>query len=162
MRLLAGTVVSSRHLHCATVVRPSEDACQVLHEDQLAVVKYSAPFKPRAERLTPGQLVAIASTPEGSQVVVWRWFDAVVLEDSAGRVLLWEPAHGEVLAQPRNSRQGYRPGSRAYLSAGLPGADWWVAGPVGPAENAEVELDEVHQFYTRHDLWRRLSGRPPA
>jgi hypothetical protein len=84
VRLLAGTVVSSRHLHCATVVRPSEGGCQVLHEDQLAVVKYSAPFKPRAERLTPGQLVAIASTPEGSQVVVWRWFDAVVLEDSGG------------------------------------------------------------------------------
>jgi hypothetical protein len=43
-------------------------------------------------------------------------------------IRLWEPSHGEVVAQPRPARQSLQPGTRAYLSAGLPGADWWVAG----------------------------------
>ena len=144
-------------LGCATVLRAGEDACQVFGEDQLAVVKYSAAFKPRAGGVSPGQLVAIASTMEGSRVVVWRWFDAVVLGEAAGQVCLWEPAHGEVLAKPRDPQRRYRSGSRAYLSAGLPGADWWVAGPAHPAGSADVELDEVRQFYRRHDLWRDLT-----
>jgi hypothetical protein len=49
------------------------------------------------------------------------------------------------------------PGGRAYLSAGLPGAEWWVAGPATTrAETADVELDEVERFCTDHDLWKRL------
>lgn len=48
----------------------------------------------------------------------------------------------------------HRPGTRAYLSSGLPGADWWLAGPVtGTAEEADVELDEVERFCTEHGLW---------
>ncbi len=42
----------------------------------------------------------------------------------------------------RASRQPWRPGTRAYLSAGLPGADWWVAGhATTAADQADVELD---------------------
>lgn len=45
----------------------------------------------------------------------------------------------------------------AYLSAGLPGADWWVAGGAAArAEDANVELDEVEQLYTERDLWNTL------
>jgi hypothetical protein len=41
--------------------------------------------------------------------------------------------------------------------AGLPGAEWWVAGPATTrAETADVELDEVERFCTDHDLWKRL------
>jgi hypothetical protein len=147
---------ASEQLRRATVVRADEDGCEVFGADGLMVVKYSAPFKPRAERLTPGQLLALARTRDGSEVVVWRWFDAVVLGESTRQVRLWEPAHGEVLADPRDPRRRYRPGSRAYLSAGLPGADWWVAGPVGTDGEADVELDEVRDFYTLHDLWGLL------
>ena len=87
-------------------------------------------------------------------MVVWRWFDAVVLGEETGLVRLWEPAHGEVAAHPRRARQHRQPGSRAYLSAGLPGADWWVAGgAVAEAEEADVELDEVERFCTEHALW---------
>ena len=43
-------------------------------------------------------------------------------------IRLWEPSHGEVLARPRPGHQSPQPGTRAYLSAGLPGAGWWVAG----------------------------------
>ena len=67
---------------------------------------------------------------------------------------LWEPAHGEVLAQRRRAQQRHQPGTRAYLSAGLPGADWWVAGSaVARAEDADVELDEVARLYTEQGQW---------
>jgi hypothetical protein len=123
------------------------------------VVPYAQPFPtPRAERVAPGHLVAVAAAASGSAVVVWRWFDAVVLEEAGRSVSLWEPAHGEVLAVPRNSQRTYRPGTRAYLSAGLPGADWWVAGPVvDRAENADVDLDEVERFFTGLGLWASLT-----
>lgn len=86
---------------------------------------------------------------------MWRWYDAVVLGHDRHLVRLWEPAHGEVDARPRLAEHRYTSGSRAYLSAGLPGADWWVAGDaVTHGENAEVELDEVERLYTEHDLWR--------
>jgi hypothetical protein len=105
----------------------------------------------------PGHLVAIAEVPGGSDAVVWRWYDAVVLGGEAGSVRLWEPAHGEVVARPRRPQQRYDPGTRAYLSAGLPGAEWWVAGrAVGWAEDAEVELDEVERLYTGQNMWDSL------
>ncbi len=114
--------------------------------------------KPRADRVAPGHLVAVATAADGSQVVVWRWFDAVVLEVDGTSVSLWEPGQGTVLARPRNPQQTYQPGSRDYLSAGLPGADWWVASPVvARAEDAVVDLDEVEQFFTSLDVWPSLT-----
>jgi hypothetical protein len=108
--------------------------------------------------VSPGHLVAVATAPNGSEVLIWRWYDAVVLGDGAGLIRLWEPSHGEVVAQPRRAQQPRPPGSRAYLSAGLPGADWWVAGPAAVrAEDADVELDEVELFYTERDLWNDLA-----
>jgi hypothetical protein len=103
--------------------------------------------------------VATATAPGDPDVVIWRWFDAVVLDDTAdsGHVTLWEPGHGRVQARRRDEGRHYRPGSRAYLSAGLPGADWWVAGPaVDCAESAEVDLEELQDFFTGHGLWGRL------
>jgi hypothetical protein len=99
--------------------------------------------------------VAVATSPTGRDVVVWRWYDAVVLTSpDTGSVHLWEPAHGEVIARMRESFQGVGPGERAYASAGLPGADWWVAGSVAsPAESADVELDRVRALYTDNELW---------
>lgn len=86
-----------------------------------------------------------------------RWHDAVVLGEEAGLIRLWEPAHGEVLARPRRTWQSSRPRTRAYLSAGLPGADWWVAGGAAArAEEADVELEEVQRFSTERGLWNSL------
>ena len=80
-----------------------------------------------------------------------------MLGEGTGLIRLWEPSHGEVVAQPRRVQLPRRPGTRAYLSASLPGAEWWVAGAaVGRAEDAHVELDEVERFYTDRDLWDRL------
>ena len=141
-------------LRPAVVVGTSEDVCTVFAQDERAEVPY-APFfpRPRAERVSPGHLVATAAAPGGAPVVVWRWFDAVVLQDIAGQVRLWEPGHGEVLAHARDPQRSYRPGSRAYLSAGLEGADGWAAGQAaGPAEDADVELDAVLRFLTAHGL----------
>ena len=137
------------------MLRVEEDACQVLTRGEVVSVRYAPQFpKPRAERVSPGHLVALAEVQPGSDVVVWRWYDAVVLASEAGSIRLWEQAHGEVVAQPRRPRHRHDPGTRAYLSAGLPGAEWWVAGrAVDRAEDADVELAEVERFCTEHGLW---------
>jgi hypothetical protein len=142
-------------LRCGIVLHVEEDACQILRAGQLSSVGYAKPFpSPRTRRVSPGNLVAVATAADGAETVVWRWYDAVVLGGDSGLVRLWEPAHGEVVAHSRRAQQHRQPGTRAYLSGGLPGADWWVAGAaVAKAEDADVELDEVERFCTEHGLW---------
>ncbi len=143
-------------LSCATVVGVTEHACRVWTGAEVTSLRFAPQFpSPRAERVSPGHLVAVATAPDGEGVVLWRWYDAVVLgTEEAGVVRLWEPAHGEVLAQPRPSHRRQDPGTRAYASAGLPGADWWVAGPVtARPEDADVELGEVDRLYTDNERW---------
>ena len=152
---------AQRRLRTARVVRVAEDACEVWSNGEVTSVGFAPTFpSPRVERVSPGHLVALAAGPEGREVVVWRWYDAVVLDQGEdGAVRLWEPAHGEVVAQPRPSYVKQDPGSRAHASAGLPGADWWVAGHAGDAgQDAQVELDEVEAFYTGNDLWSAVFG----
>lgn len=146
-------------LSCGIVLRVQDEACQIVVAGQLCFVGFAEAFpSPRTERVSPGHLVAIATAPNGAGAVVWRWYDAVVLGEEGGLVRLWEPAHGEVTAQPRRAGQHRQPGTRAYLSAGLPGADWWVAGPaVAKAEDADVELDEVDRFCTELGMWPGLA-----
>lgn len=150
-------IVASR-LRCGIVVRVGEDVCEIVKEGQLCSVRYARQFpSPRTERVSPGHLVAVATAPDGSDAVVWRWYDAVVVGEEAGLIRMWEPSHGEILAQPRPTRRSPQVGTRAYLSAGLPGADWWVAGGAADtAEDAVVELDEVERLYTEGDLWHSL------
>jgi hypothetical protein len=48
-------------------------------------------------------------------------------------------------------------GSR-ILSADRPGTDGWVAGlATARAEDADVDLDQVERFCTKHDLWTQLA-----
>jgi hypothetical protein len=145
-------------LRCGIVVRVQEAICEIFGEGRLRSVGYATQFpSPRTERVSPGHLVAVATASDGSELVVWRWYDAVVLSEETGLIRLWEPSHGEVVAQSRHAQEQRPPGTRAYLSAGLPGADWWVAGAVAArAEDADVELDEVERFYDEHDLWKDL------
>ena len=143
-------------LRTAVVVAPSPAQCVVVADGSRRTVGYAVPFGSRAAELRPGHLVALA--PGEPELVVWRWFDAVVVEQQAADVRVWEPAHGEVSARARRPEQPVPPGTRAYLSGGLPGAEWWLAGPTGvAAEDADVELDEVVAFYDRHGLWDGLS-----
>jgi hypothetical protein len=149
-------VFAPHRLRTARVTRVDEHACDVWSQGEVSSVGF-APMvpSPRVERVSPGHLVAIATGPDGTDAVVWRWYDAVVLNaEDDGSVRLWEPAHGEVIAQPRVSYQKQDPGSRAYASAGLPGAEWWVAASAcGAPHNAAVELDDVDALYTENDLW---------
>lgn len=137
------------------VLQPKEDACEVLLDGRPTWARYARAFPtPRVERVSPGQLVALTTAPDDTPVVMFRWYDAVVLGAAGEQVRMWEPAHGEVLATSRHPEQGRQPGTRAYLSAGLPGADWWIAGDVSTtSEQADVELAEVERFCTQHDLW---------
>lgn len=146
---------ASARLRCGIVLRVQEEGCQLLRAGQLSAARFASAFpSPRTERVSPGHLAAVAVAADGAEVVVWRWYDAVVLGDEAGLVRLWEPAHGEVTAKPRRAGQRLRPGTRAYLSAGLPGADWWVEGEaVAQAQDADVELAEVERFCAEHGLW---------
>jgi hypothetical protein len=123
-------------LRTAVVLEVAEESCRVVADGRVEDAAFLDAFpRPRVERVSPGHLVALA----GSRVV-WRWYDAVVLEQADDTVTLYEPAHGTVTARPRTARD-YRPGSRAWLSAGLPGADWWVASPT--CEPVDVDVAEV-------------------
>jgi hypothetical protein len=54
----------------------------------------------------------------------------------------------------RPSYRQVEPGERAYASAGLPGAEWWVAGPAATSPAlADVELDAVARLYSDNNLW---------
>ncbi len=76
-----------------------------------------------------------------------------------GTVLIWEPAHGEVVASARPHCPRLVPGCRAFASAGLPGARWWVADAVAARpETAAVELAEVAALYSDNDLWAAALG----
>ena len=150
-----------RRLRTARVLGVEEHACEIWSDGELGSAGFAPMFpSPRLERVSPGHLVAVATAPTGTDVVVWRWYDAVVLGHRGdGAVRLWEPAHGEVIARPRASYVTQEPGSRAYASAGLPGAEWWVAGPVGETPHgADVELHEVDALYTDNDLWPAAFG----
>ena len=152
----ANTVIGPILLRPARVVRVREQSCDVWDLGDITSIEFAPMFpSPRVERVSPGHLVAVAAGRNGDQVVVWRWYDAVVLGTEVdGSVRLWEPAHGEVVAQARASYKRQDPGARAYASAGLPGADWWVAdGACGDPHSADVELNDVAALYTEHDLW---------
>ena len=131
----------------AVVLRVEEDSCEAWADGQVVGLRFAPQFpRPRTERVSPGHLVAVAAAPDGAGVVVWRWYDAVVLGPAdGGDVRMWEPAHGEIVARARPSYGPGEPGSRAYLSAGLPGADWWVTG--------DPEWDAVEAMYTDNGLW---------
>jgi hypothetical protein len=153
--------IQPRRLRRAIVLSVEENACELLTEGNVVSVRFAPPFpSPRRERVAPGHLVAVATAPDGSDVIVWRWYDAIVLGgEAADSVRLWEPAHGEVVAQRRRAQHRYELGTRAYLSAGLPGAEWWVAGAVtAQAEEADVELDEVKRLYTENSMWAASFG----
>lgn len=143
-------------LRTATVLRVEESQCDVWSEGVTRTVAFAPQIPtPRVERVLPGNLVAVATSRAGLDVVVWRWYDAIVTGDEPdGTVGLWEPAHGAVVAVRRREGADYEPGSRAYLSAGFPGADWWVAGPVvARPDEADVELDAVDALYVAYDMW---------
>jgi hypothetical protein len=143
-------------LRAARVLRVHEHACDVWSDGEVTTVGFAPMFpSPRLERVSPGHLVAVATGPNGTNVVVWRWYDAVVLgQEGEGMVRLWEPAHGEVIAQARASYEKQDPGSRAYASAGLAGAEWWVVCSAhGAPHTTAVELDDVEALYTANGLW---------
>jgi hypothetical protein len=154
--LQPGAVFGPHHLRTARVILVDEHACEVWRHGEVSSAGFAPMFpSPRTERVRPGHLVAIATGPDGTDLVVWRWYDAVVLgTEDDGSVRLWEPAHGEVIARPRAWYQEQDPGSRAYASAGLPGAEWWVADSAcGAPHSANVELDAVEVLYTDNGLW---------
>jgi hypothetical protein len=153
--------VLPRRVRCAIALRVEEQTCEVWSEGARASIGFAPQFPtPRTQRVSPGHLLAVATAPDGRDLAVWRWYDAVVLgHDEAGHVRLWEPGHGEVVAEARPTYELQQPGSRVYASAGLPGADWWVASQVLVSpDDADVELDAVDALYADNGLWPATLG----
>lgn len=149
-------VMPEPDLRAAVVLATTEATCEIRAGDGSTTISYAPQFPaPRTERVSPGHVVAVAVGPGGQERVVWRWYDAVVVGVAAGGgVRLWEPEHGVVVAALRDRGVELEPGTRAYVSAGLPGADWWVAGPVArPGGPITVELEAVGRLYSEHGLW---------
>jgi len=149
------------NLRAAVVLRVAETWCQVRIGEQLKRARFAPQFtSPSSQRVSPGHLVALAEAPDHAEVVLWRWYDAVVIEHSDnGTVLVWEPAHGEVVGSARPHCPRLLPGCRAFASAGLPGAAWWVTDAVAARpETAVVELTEVAALYSDNDLWGAALG----
>ncbi len=121
---------------------------------------YARPFPAsRTERVAPGQLVAVATAADGSDVVIWRWFDAVVLEGVDGAIRLWEPAHGTVLARPailpatltgEGSVCETKSTQRGDVLAGQPpiGRTRWQLSWPGDRDVGEEALRDVSSFAT--------------
>lgn len=152
-------------LRLARVLHVEEDTAGLWAADGFLTAGFAPMFPgPRTERVSPGHLVALATAPGAAEVIVWRWYDAVVLGASGDDgVRLWEPAHGEVTAHRRPSYTEREPGSRAYASAGLPGADWWVTGPADVLPRMEdVDLREVDAFFTGNELWVKAFTPDPS
>ena len=99
-------------LRCGIVVRVRQDASEIVTGRRLCSVRYATPFpSPRTERVSPGHLVAIATASDGSEALVWRWYEAVVLGAEAGlsgcgspRTAKSWPGHG-----PRTSLRSPEP-----------------------------------------------------
>ena len=118
-------------------------------------MRFAATFPtPRTQRVSPGHLVAFTTGENRPAVVVWRWFDAVLLDQwNDGPVRLWEPAHGEVMARVRPTFGRQEPGTRVFASAGLPDADWWVACSSTGNLDVSADLDAVVHLYDENNLW---------
>ncbi|WP_353650115.1 hypothetical protein ABLG96_03945 [Nakamurella sp. A5-74] len=157
--------MSTPALSTAVVLRVEDGSCEVSGPAGAQTARFAPQFPtPHRERVSPGNLVALAPGDDGRAVVLWRWFDVVVIGFADdGRIAVWEPAHGEVTATARSTFTARDPGSRAYASAGLPGADWWVAAAVPPSIGSAavpVDLDEVAALYDAHDLWTTALAAP--
>lgn len=133
MRRKAGRTRGTHAVHAphrlwtARVLRVTEHACEVWSDGDVSSVRFAPMFPtPRVERVSPGHLIAIATGPNGTDVVVWRWYDVVVLgPDGDGSVRLWEPAHGEVLAPGRGTpRARCRPQQRPPCPCRKPHPPW--------------------------------------
>jgi hypothetical protein len=89
-------------LTLAVVLDVTEEHCTTWPSEGQAETRFAVEFpRPRVERVSTGQLVALATMHDERTGIVWRWYDAVVVgENSPGRVRLWEPRHGALVATP--------------------------------------------------------------
>lgn len=70
-----------------------------------------------------------------------------------GSVRLWEPVHGEVLAQARASYEKQDPGCERTLPPAFRERSGGSDRANGAPHSADVELDDVDALYTEKDLW---------
>ena len=60
-------------LRCGVVLRVGEELCEVVVDGEVSSAAFAPSFpSPRAERVAPGHLVALAPTSRGTAALVWR------------------------------------------------------------------------------------------
>ena len=88
MVLRAEQEPTTSRLYLGIVLRVDEDDCEVLAQGCRSTVRYARAFPaPRTERVSPGHLVALAVRPDRTTAVVWRWYDAVIVNDDENGVV---------------------------------------------------------------------------
>ncbi len=142
-------------LRCAVVLKVEEHVCEARAEGAVFRARFAPQFpSPRTERVSPGHLVAVARAPDERDVVVWRWYDAVVLgEEVAKSVRLWEPAHGEVVARPRQSDQQMSPGRAPICLANCRARNGGSLAPRWPSRGSRCRTRRGDRLYTDNALW---------
>ena len=146
-------------LHVAIVLSAAEDECTVYAGDATRVVSYAEPFpRPREGRVAPGNLVAIAGVA-GAELIVWRWFDAVVVDQAGQVVTLWEPNHGDGRGSAeRSAVTSTDPVAAPMRRPACPArTGGWPAPRSTVRRRPAVDLHEVSDFFTSHGLWDRLT-----
>ena len=98
--------LAPHRLRTARVIRVDEHACEVWSHGEVSSAGFAPMFpSPRAERVSPGHLVAIATGPDGTDLVVWRWYDTVVLgTEDDGSVTPREASYAAALARAEARR----------------------------------------------------------
>lgn len=136
MRLILGRVVEATADHCLV---------RLPGEPEPRTAGYTEPFRPRADSIGPGCLVALDMAVE-PPLVAWRWFPATVLTVEADRVRVDEPFHGVVEAAPVDPAPTV--GETVYATTGL--SDGWRidAGAYDP-ERATAVLPQIEELYMR-------------
>jgi hypothetical protein len=110
-------------LRTGRVIRVDEHACEVWSHGEVSSAGFDAMFpSPPVERVRPGHLVAIATGLDGTDLVVWRWYDAVVLGTEDGRF-------GSAVGA--GARRGHRPTAGVVRGAGPGVASICVGRPSG-------------------------------
>lgn len=135
------------NLILAMVVEHAADRCRVrvLGEPEIREAGYTEPFRPRADSLGPGCLVAIDVSAE-PPLIAWRWFPATVLAVEADHLRLDEPFHGVVEATPVVPPPAL--GETVYVTTGLSDG-WRVDATSDDPERAIAALPEIEDLYAQ-------------
>ena len=161
MSSLGADAVGPTGLHCGIVLRVSETACDAWDgaEGRVDTVRADLPDAAGPRRASAGPP---RRRGDGGLEGPGRRVEVVRRRGAGPRGLGIGSAVGAGARRSGGSPASGAPRAGAWVAglrvpAGLPGADWWVAGPVvaRPRQDAVVDIDDVERLFARE---RPLDG----